>query len=320
MASSNATSSNEDEPDINIILENLQKLSTDDKGLDLQPDVCICRVPYSLRSIKSEVFTPCFVGLGLYHHSDNLIFTDKMKFGMGKRVFKDHLPDNADIFDHCRQNLKSYTKLKSFYQFKTLDTTSSSSANDDHSSALLLFQLIVDSIFLLAFSCHIFRKPFAHDYGLPSSYGEYYILTGTNWRMPLVDSSAPEELSMDGLLRDIFMLENQIPFRALDLICRVRGRVIDVERTYLQNITYLYSPVHAPERNPVDDDHHLLGYMYQSITLPWMESSISPLPFPIEAIFGLCNRHGAGVVPYELMKPFSVPGLIGKGVPYSRSL
>ncbi|XLR28844.1 linoleate 13S-lipoxygenase 2-1, chloroplastic isoform X1 [Arachis hypogaea] len=34
----------------------------------------------------------------------------------------------------------------------------------------------------------------------------------------------------------------------------------------------------------------------------------------------LKNRHGAGLVPYELLKPFSGPGLTGKGVPYSISI
>ena len=34
----------------------------------------------------------------------------------------------------------------------------------------------------------------------------------------------------------------------------------------------------------------------------------------------LKNRVGAGVVPYELLKPFSQPGVTGKGVPYSISI
>ncbi|KAI6669508.1 hypothetical protein NL676_004393 [Syzygium grande] len=34
----------------------------------------------------------------------------------------------------------------------------------------------------------------------------------------------------------------------------------------------------------------------------------------------LKNRNGAGVVPYELLKPFSEPGVTGKGVPYSISI
>lgn len=34
----------------------------------------------------------------------------------------------------------------------------------------------------------------------------------------------------------------------------------------------------------------------------------------------LKNRTGAGMVPYELMKPFSEPGVTGQGVPYSISI
>ncbi|XP_024985354.1 linoleate 13S-lipoxygenase 2-1, chloroplastic-like [Cynara cardunculus var. scolymus] len=34
----------------------------------------------------------------------------------------------------------------------------------------------------------------------------------------------------------------------------------------------------------------------------------------------LRNRSGAGIVPYELLKPFSEPGMTGKGVPYSISI
>ncbi|XP_024985318.1 linoleate 13S-lipoxygenase 2-1, chloroplastic-like [Cynara cardunculus var. scolymus] len=34
----------------------------------------------------------------------------------------------------------------------------------------------------------------------------------------------------------------------------------------------------------------------------------------------LRNRNGAGLMPYELLKPFSEPGLTGKGVPYSISI
>lgn len=34
----------------------------------------------------------------------------------------------------------------------------------------------------------------------------------------------------------------------------------------------------------------------------------------------LRNRTGAGIVPYEFLKPFSEPGVTGKGVPYSISI
>ncbi|KAL6646136.1 hypothetical protein ACP70R_017744 [Stipagrostis hirtigluma subsp. patula] len=34
----------------------------------------------------------------------------------------------------------------------------------------------------------------------------------------------------------------------------------------------------------------------------------------------LKNRCGAGIVPYQLMKPFSQAGLTGKGIPNSTSI
>ena len=34
----------------------------------------------------------------------------------------------------------------------------------------------------------------------------------------------------------------------------------------------------------------------------------------------LKNRNGAGIVPYQLLKPFSEPGVTGQGVPYSISI
>ncbi|PKI61080.1 hypothetical protein CRG98_018525 [Punica granatum] len=34
----------------------------------------------------------------------------------------------------------------------------------------------------------------------------------------------------------------------------------------------------------------------------------------------LKNRNGAGVMPYELLKPFSKSGVTGQGVPYSISI
>ncbi|RDX66659.1 Linoleate 13S-lipoxygenase 2-1, chloroplastic, partial [Mucuna pruriens] len=38
------------------------------------------------------------------------------------------------------------------------------------------------------------------------------------------------------------------------------------------------------------------------------------------ADYNLKNRNGVGVVPYEVMKPFSGPGITGKGIPYSVSI
>ncbi|KAF3448920.1 hypothetical protein FNV43_RR09637 [Rhamnella rubrinervis] len=73
-------------------------------------------------------------------------------------------------------------------------------------------------------------------------------------------------------------------------------------------------------------------YLGEQIEAPWAEDAIIKAAFErfsgrlkeLEGIVDernanheLRNRSGAGVVPYELLKPFSDPGVTGKGVPYS---
>ncbi|KAF3449152.1 hypothetical protein FNV43_RR09880 [Rhamnella rubrinervis] len=76
-------------------------------------------------------------------------------------------------------------------------------------------------------------------------------------------------------------------------------------------------------------------YLGEQIEAPWAEDAIIKAAFErfsgrlkeLEGIIDernanheLKNRSGAGVVPYELLKPFSDPGVTGKGVPYSISI
>ncbi|KAJ8759604.1 hypothetical protein K2173_008784 [Erythroxylum novogranatense] len=76
-------------------------------------------------------------------------------------------------------------------------------------------------------------------------------------------------------------------------------------------------------------------YLGQAIEAPWEEDPIIKGAFEkfsgrlkeLEGIIDqrnaeekLKNRNGAGVVPYELLKPCSEPGVTGKGVPYSISI
>jgi lipoxygenase len=76
-------------------------------------------------------------------------------------------------------------------------------------------------------------------------------------------------------------------------------------------------------------------YIGQKIEPSWGENSTIKAAFEklqrrlneIEGIIdsrnedrNLKNRNGAGIVPYESLKPFSGPGVTGKGVPYSISI
>ncbi|XP_065866003.1 linoleate 13S-lipoxygenase 2-1, chloroplastic-like [Euphorbia lathyris] len=76
-------------------------------------------------------------------------------------------------------------------------------------------------------------------------------------------------------------------------------------------------------------------YMGKDIEMAWAEEPLIKAAFEkfngrlteLEGIIDernanpeLRNRNGAGIVPYELLKPFSDPGVTGRGVPYSISI
>ncbi|KAK7317748.1 hypothetical protein RJT34_02223 [Clitoria ternatea] len=200
MVSYHAISIPDEKKFVSDIYEKLS--STDDDESNNSPRVggCICHVLNTLCLAKPEDFVPHFVGLGPYHHSDELIVSDKIKLGTGKRVLKILFPkNNGHILNHLLQNVELYTLIPYFYK---LDTTS---IVDDY--PIFLYQLIIDAILLLA----LLHQSNNHSI---QEWDDYYILTGANRNMPLLDT-AGEELSMDGFIRDIFMLENQIPVDVL---------------------------------------------------------------------------------------------------------
>ncbi|XP_014518943.1 linoleate 13S-lipoxygenase 2-1, chloroplastic [Vigna radiata var. radiata] len=79
------------------------------------------------------------------------------------------------------------------------------------------------------------------------------------------------------------------------------------------------------------DEEYIGQYVEQSwVENPTIKSAFERFSTKLKEIEGIIdsrnadtnlkNRNGAGVVPYELMKPFSGPGVTGKGVPYSISI
>ncbi|KAK7263460.1 hypothetical protein RJT34_31051 [Clitoria ternatea] len=113
------------------IYEKLSSTDDDESNNPLRLGVRICHVPNTLRLAKPEDFVPHFVGFGPYHHSDELIVSDKMKLGAGKRVLKILFPNNnGHMLNHLLQNLEPYTLIPYFYK---LDTTSTA---DDYPTFL----------------------------------------------------------------------------------------------------------------------------------------------------------------------------------------
>jgi len=150
-------------------------------------EVCVCRVPKSLISDHPEAFSPQFVGLGPYHHPRlELTITDELKLAAARRIMNQGFKirvSNVEPFYH-RDTLKSYA----------------------HKKDKLLEDIIIDGLFLLALL----------NWSLAEHLHYTYFLTGKH-SMPLVNDFGVE-LTIGAVIRDVFMLENQIPTHLLHQI------------------------------------------------------------------------------------------------------
>ena len=208
MMSSNANlDSTQHNTDGNWVVHIWHTLSATEADLENSRVVCVCEVPESLRCSKREAFIPQFVGLGPYHHfRADLIMTPKKKLAAAKRVLKDLLPSDMNQFQLQISNLGS--EVTTFYHPDVKSTY------NDHT---LSFLLTVDGLFLLAFITSS---------GHPDAEFSNF-LTGN--LMMLLFNAAGVELTKTVLIREVFMLENQIPFHVLEQISGKKNHSIRIK-------------------------------------------------------------------------------------------
>nr|KYP43068.1 Putative UPF0481 protein At3g02645 family [Cajanus cajan] len=201
--------------------------------------VCVSRVPKSLSCGNPKAFTPHLVGFGPYHGSTTkLTITYELKLAAAKRALK-----YSRLHDHHHCNLSQCldTRFSEFYH----------AVGEYHRSAL-----VFDGLFLLGL---IYSDVPAH----PQE--QTFFLTG-KFGMPLVND-AGVELTMDAVIRDVFMLENQIPSRVLQQI----NHFITKDGIQIQDVgakMLAFCQKHCPlvnlqelSRKP-EEHHHLLDLMY----------------------------------------------------------
>ncbi|KAK7313706.1 hypothetical protein VNO77_38900 [Canavalia gladiata] len=250
------------------IYEKLEKLPSDEPNCH---GVCVCRVPKSLTWAKPEAFIPQFVGLGPYHHFGNeLIMTDELKLGVAKRVLEvQDLPNDKDLFLHQLQNFLPH--IQAFYHHADVNFT--------YDYRTLLYILTVDGLFLLAL---------LHNGAvLEGRYSSFYVLTGKHYGMPLVNA-AGVELTLDGIMRDIFMLENQIPTHVLKQISRVNVSSKEIQQVdtdlglTMLNFCEALCPLVCLRKLSKDPEayDHLLDLMYHLIEVSELEPQSKSEPEP----------------------------------------
>ncbi|CAJ1976367.1 unnamed protein product [Sphenostylis stenocarpa] len=218
--------------------------STDNMSVVINIDdkvqrVCVSPVPKSLSLGKPEAFTPHFLGLGPYHHNrSNLTMTDELKLAAAKRMGK----DNCEI------------RISDVQPFYHQDAFNSSHYEEDK----LLRDITTDGLFLLALlDWSLGAQPQQDTYFLTGKYG-----------MPLVNSSSVE-LTMDAVVRDVFMLENQIPTDILEqinkVICHSDVRSQNLGAKMLSFCENHCPLVYSEELSENEEHDHLLDLMYHLV-------------------------------------------------------
>ncbi|KAL2327784.1 hypothetical protein Fmac_021211 [Flemingia macrophylla] len=247
------------------ILEKLEKLPTNEPNCN---QVCVCHVPHSLSFLKPDDYIPRFVGLGPHHHSrSELIMTTELKLGVVRRVLKLKPKPNTDMFD---QNIVS--DIQPLYHADV-------HLKSDYPTLSSVFT--VDGLFLLAL--------LDSDVGaiiLQVERINTFFLTGKPG-MPLVNMHGVE-LSVGSILREVFMIENQIPTCVLKLVNNVlidRNELPDKDlgsamRTFCEALCpFVVSDINLSIF--AEDHDHLLDLLYNLITyLPESEPDPEPRTNP----------------------------------------
>ncbi|GMN49938.1 hypothetical protein TIFTF001_019086 [Ficus carica] len=220
---------------------------------DSEIPVCIFNVPKILMASDPDSYTPQEVAIGPYHYwRPELYEMERNKLAAAKRTQK-HL-QNHKFQDLVQQLTKHEHRIRSCYH-KYLD----------FSGETLAWMMAIDASFLLEFLQVYAAK-------------EGKVLNRLSSRMSHLVDCTGRKSAHNAILRDMVMLENQIPLFVLRKMLEFRFSSLvaadDMLFSMLSGLSQELSPfkmVDIPITTPVSDCAHLLDFLYGMIT-PNIES------------------------------------------------
>ncbi|XP_050211067.1 putative UPF0481 protein At3g02645 [Mercurialis annua] len=152
--------------------------------------ISILRVPGSVKALKPEAYTPQTIALGPCHHFLPKLYKMQNCKIHQVRIFRQerHLPEFQLLFDQMKRKVRD---VRGYY-YESL------SIHDDTLSLII----VLDGLFLLQLI-----------YGIAERYADSLEFS----------DSLGRKFSLDAILNDIVMIENQIPFFVLEHIAYVSG-------------------------------------------------------------------------------------------------
>ncbi|KAJ6754361.1 hypothetical protein OIU79_027062 [Salix purpurea] len=236
---------------VNTIRRTIEDEIEDDSNIP----ICIFNVPRSLMSSDPYSYTPQQLSLGPYHYSRlELHEMDRYKLSVAKRSQK--LLQSLKFRDLVEELMKLESKIRACYH-KYLN----------FNGETLAWMMAIDASFLLEFlQVYALRGP--------------KILSEVSSGMSHFFEYCNRKSSCNAILRDIVMLENQIPLFTLRKVLEFRFLSLesadDMLYSMLMGSCKELSPFKRMEKWPVarvSEHAHLLDFLYHTI-VPKIEESV----------------------------------------------
>ncbi|KAI3430183.1 WD_REPEATS_REGION domain-containing protein [Psidium guajava] len=165
-------------------LERVKTNFNEELGKNIDSKVCVFQVPKSLSSPKPEAYTPQLVGLGPYHHlQPQLMEMERVKLDVVKKILKEFRPMSFAELENLLGQLNPYVSA-CYHKFLDVE------------GDMLSWIMTVDALFLFDLLCR-------HRIGKEALKSPSFL--------PGLADQAGKKLAEDAILRDVMMLENQIP-------------------------------------------------------------------------------------------------------------
>ncbi|KAF8014142.1 hypothetical protein BT93_H0089 [Corymbia citriodora subsp. variegata] len=222
----------------------------DELQKEIPSNVCVFQVPKSLSSAKPQAYTPQIVGLGPYQHlQPQLLEMERVKLDVVKTLHKE---SNGLSFTELAEkltNLHLYVRA-CYHKFLDID------------NEVLSWIMTVDAHFL-------FHLLYQHAIGKKTP-------TSSPFLGGLGDH-AGKKLAEDAILRDVMMLENQIPIFFMVKMVSVACTPLEVaeQKKIEENFPHMLmgfckslSPLKETRQYPVDKAlkrAHLLDLLYSMV-------------------------------------------------------
>ncbi|XVE89022.1 hypothetical protein DITRI_Ditri19aG0116700 [Diplodiscus trichospermus] len=215
---------------------------------DNEIPVSIFNVPKNLVSSDPDSYTPQLLAIGPYHYwRPELYEMERYKIAAAKRTQR-HLLNNLQFEDLVEQLKKLKPKIRACYH-KLLD----------FSNETLAWMMAIDASFLLEFLQIYAMK-------------EGKLLTRVSSRMAHLVDFAGRKSAHNAILRDIMMLENQIPLFVLRKTLEVQSASLEAaDELLLSMLTGLckelspFKMMNVLPKIHVSETSHLLDCLYDMI-------------------------------------------------------